>query len=299
MKPEYIEKKLRDFLLNRVLPLMTDELEEGYPLKSNLIGDGDGPVYVMNEANYGAFLDQGFGTSGTEIGEHKCVNKIIKDGGLTLLQLLIFIVKHNLDFCDNAGHYVYGPDCYLYLNKKISISIPFPIHSMLLGGELETAVKSGFDYLKANYCGKNYPLSDSDFRYGYWKIQAELFFKELPPLSNRGCSNKKSGITWNEECKDCAFFNKGKDYTCCEFDYNEKYRDKYDRYTKTGFNIFLPDDGKTYACKHFKPTPDEKESEEDTCDCKKPIVDPPKPHRIGKVQKCGKCRKPLKDKFQY
>ena len=37
----------------------------------------------------------------------------------------------------------------------------------------------------------------------------------------------------------------------------------------------------------------------DTCDCKKPIVDPPKPHRIRKVQKCGKCKKPLKNKFQY
>ena len=127
------------------------------------------------------------------------------------------------------------------------------MHSMLLRGKLETAVKSGFDYLKASYCGKNYPPSDSDFKYGYWKIQAELFFKELPPLSNKGCSNKKSGITWNKECKDCIHFNnKDEDYTCCEFDY-EEYKDDYGRSTKVGFNIFLPDDGKTYACKHFKP----------------------------------------------
>ncbi len=250
MKSEYIEKKLRDFLLNRVLPLMTDEVEEDYPLKSDLIKN----EYVFNEANYGDFLDQRFGTDWIETGEHKCVNKIIKDRGLTLLQLLIFIAKHNLDFCGNAGHYVYGPGCYLYLNKKTSISIPFPIHGMLLGDKLKPAVKSGFDYLKADYCGKNYPPSDSDFEYEYWKIQAELFFKGLPPLSNRGCSNKKSGITWNEECKDCAFFNKGKDYTCCEFDYVEKYRGKYGRSTKVGFNLFLPDDGKTYACKHFKLT---------------------------------------------
>ncbi|HDY67487.1 MAG TPA: hypothetical protein ENH85_06835 [Candidatus Scalindua sp.] len=247
-----IEEKLRDFLLNRVLPLMTDELEEGYPLKSDLITR----EFVFNEKNYGAFLEQWFSTSWVETGKDKCVNKIIKDRGLTLLQLLIFIVKHNLNFCDNAGHYVYG-GCYFYLNKKTSISIPFSIHGMLLGGKLKTAVKSGFDYLKANYCGKNYPPSDSNFNYVYWKIQAELFFKKLPPISNRGCSNKKSGITWNKECKNCAFFNKEKDYTCCEFDY-DKYKDKYNRYTKIGFNLFLPDNGKTYACKHFKFTPDEK-----------------------------------------
>ena len=248
MKPEYIEKKLRDFLLNRVLPLMTDELEEGYPLKSDLIKS----EYVFNEANYGNFLDQGFGISWVEIGKHKCISKIIKDRGLTLLQLLIFIVKHNLDFCDNAGHYLYG-DSYLYLNKKTSIDMPFSMHSMLLRGKLETAVKSGFDYLKANYCGKNYPPSDSDFNYGYWKIQAELFFKELPPISNRGCSDKKSGITWNEECKDCIHFN-NKKYGVCHFNYTKKYRDEYGRGTKIGFVLLLPDDGKTYACKHFLDT---------------------------------------------
>ncbi len=242
-----LEKKLRDFLLNRVLPLMTDELEEGYPLKSKLITR----EFVFNEKNYGAFLDQGFGTSWTETGKHKCVNKIIKDRGLNLLQLLIFIVKHNLDFCDNAGHYCSGGGSYLYLNKKTSISMPFMIHSMLLGGKLRTAVKSGFDCLKGEYCGKNYPPSDSNFNYEYWKIQAELFFKGLPPISNRGCSDKKPGITWNKECKDCAYFKKKKDYTCCGFDYY-KYKDKYGRSTKVGFSIILPKDGKTYACKHLK-----------------------------------------------
>lgn len=248
---ESVEKKLRNFLLNRVLPLMTDELEEGYPLKSDLIEN----KYVFTEANYGNFLDQGFGTSWTETGEHKCVNKIIKDGGLTLLQLLIFIVKHDMNFCDSAGHYVYG-DCYFYLNKKTSINIPFRIHSMLLGGKLITATNSGFDYLKEKYCGKNYPYPDSNFNYEYWKIQAELFFKELPPISNRGCSDKKSGITWNKECKDCVYFNdKKEDYQwihgVCDFDYAEKYRDKYGRSTKIGFVLLLPDNGKTYACKHF------------------------------------------------
>ncbi len=246
-----IEKKLRDFLLNRVLPLMTDELEEGYPLKSDLIKN----EYVFNEANYGNFLDQGFGTSWVETGKHKCVNKIIKDRGLTLLQLLIFIVKHNLDFCDNAGHYVYGGS-YLYLNKKNSISMSFHMHSTLLGGKLETAVKAGFDYLKGEYCVKNYPVSDSNFKYRYWKIQAELFFKGLPPISNKGCSDKKSGITWNKECKDCIYFNDNKgDYRwidgVCDFDYTEHYRDQYRRATKIGFVLLLPDDGKTYACKHF------------------------------------------------
>lgn len=242
-----LEKKLRDFLLNRVLPLITDELEEEYPLTSDLITR----EFVFNEKNYGAFLDQGFGTScWTGSGKCKCTNKIIKDGGLNLLQLLIFIVKHNLDFADNGGYYGEG-GCYLYLNKKTSINMSFHMHSTLLGSRLMTAVQSGFDYLKGEYCGKNYPPSDSNFNYEYWKIQAQLFFEDLPPLSNRGCSNKKPGITWNKECKDCVYFEKKNDYTCCGFDYDQ-YKNDYGRSAKVGFNIFLPDDGKTYACKHYQ-----------------------------------------------
>jgi len=248
-----LEKELRNFLLNRVLPLMTDELEESWPLTSDLIGNRHGSIF--NEKNYGAFLDQGFGTAWTELGKHKCINKIIKDGGLNLLQFLIFMVKHNMNFGDNAGHYGEGGS-YFYFNKKTSINIPFRTHSMLLGGKLMTTVKSGFDYLKGEYCGENYPSSDSDFNYEYWKIQAQLFFKGLPPLSNRGCSDKKPGITWDKECKDCIYFNdKKEDYQwihgVCDFDYVEKYRDKYHRSTKIGFVLLLPDDGKTYACKHL------------------------------------------------
>ncbi len=244
---EELEKKLRGFLLNRVLPLMTDELEEEWPLTSDLITR----EFVFNEANYGAFLDQGFGTSWTGSGRCKCTNKIIKDRGLNLLQLLIFIVKHNLNFADNGGHYCSG-GCYLYLNKKTSISMSFHMRSTLLGGRLMTALQSGFDYLKGEYCVKNYPPSDSNFNYVYWKIQAELFFKDLPPLSNRGCSNpQKPGITWNKECKDCAYFGKNdKYYGVCDFDYDE-YKDNYGRSTKIGFVLLLPADGKTYACKHF------------------------------------------------
>ncbi len=37
---------------------------------------------------------------------------------------------------------------------------------------------------------------------------------------------------------------------------------------------------------------------EETCNCKRPVVGPPKPDMIGKIVKCGGCRKPLKDKFQ-
>jgi len=241
-----LEKKLRDFLLNRVLPLMTDELEEEYPLKSDLITR----EFVFNEKNYGAFLDQGFGTSWTGSGKCKCTNKIIKDGGLNLLQLLIFVIKHDLNFADNGGHYGEG-GCYLYLNKKTSINMSFHMYSTLLGSRLITAVQSGFDYLKGEYCGKNYPPSDSNFIYKYWKIQAELFFKELPPLSNRGCSNpQKPGITWGKECKDCVCFN-NKEYGVCDFDYTEEYRDQYRRSTKVGFVLLLPNNGKTYACKHF------------------------------------------------
>ncbi len=203
---ERIEKKLRDFMLNRVLPLMTDELEEGYPLKSDLIGNRRGSIF--NETNYGTFLDQRFGTTWIAPGKCKCRNKIVKDKGLNLLQLLIFIVKHDLDFCEKAGHYSSEGGCYLYIDDKISINISFMMHNMLLGGKLSTAVKSGFDYLKAKYCGENYISSKVDFYYEYWKIQAELFFKGLPPISNRGCSNKKPGITWDKECKDCVCFEK-------------------------------------------------------------------------------------------
>lgn len=244
---EEVEKKLRNFLLNRVLPLMTDESEEGYPLKADLIGNKHGSIF--NEINYGAFLDQWLGTAGTESSKCKCTKEIINNGGLSLLQLLIFIVKHNLDFCDNAGHYCDG-GCYLYIEQDAeldvgtSINISFAMHSMLLGDELSLAVKSGFDHLKAKYCGKNYMPSNTNFNYEYWKIQAELFFKGLPYISNKGCSNKKSGITWNKECKDCIYFKTKNEYSCCGFDYYKEYR-------KVGFFLILPDDGKTYACKHF------------------------------------------------
>lgn len=240
---EEIEKKLRNFLLNRVLPLMTDELEEAWPLKADLIGDKRGSIF--NETNYGAFLDQWLSTQWTALDKCKCkcIKKIINNGGLNFLQLLIFIEKHNLDFCDNSGHYGEG-GCYLYIDKKTSINISFMMHHELLEGKLSTAVKSGFDHLKAKYCGENYISSGANFNYEYWKIQAELFFKGLPSLSNRGCSDKKSGITWNKECKDCIYFKIKTDYAICNFDY-------YKEYKKLGFALILPDDGKTYACKHF------------------------------------------------
>lgn len=238
---EKVEKKLRDFLLNRVLPLMTDELEEMYPLKADLIGNKHGSIF--NETNYGTFLDQWLGIDWAASSKCKCINEIIDNEGLSLLQLLIFIEKHNLDFCANAGHYCNG-GCYLYIDVETSINIGFMIHNTLLGGRLGLAVKSGFDHLKAKYCGENYTPSNANFNYEYWKIQAELFFKGLPYISNKGCSNKKAGVTWNKECKDCIYFKTNNKYTCCEFDYNKEYR-------KIGFALILPDDGKTYACKHF------------------------------------------------
>ena len=112
------EKKLRNFLLNRVLPLMTDELEESYPLKADLIGNKHGLMF--NEANYGAFLNQWLSSAWRESGKCKCINKINSDRGLNLLQLLIFIVKHNIDFCDNAGHYCQGESYFYKIGRASS-----------------------------------------------------------------------------------------------------------------------------------------------------------------------------------
>ncbi len=52
--------------------------------------------------------------------------------------------------------------------------------------------------------------------------------------------------------------------------------------------------GKKYESTQTPP-PDEGER----CNCRSPIMSPPKPHRIGKIQKCGRCLNPLKDKFQF
>lgn len=247
MESKDIETKIRSFLTDRALPIIT------HP-KS---GDTVHLISKRPEENYYLFLDKRFDhiTVWDKEAKHcKCVEEIIERKGMTLLQLIIFIVKHNVSFSsDCSGYYDGGSDlddaCFFYLDKKNHIDIGFRTHEDLLSANLTSIVKGAFYYLKGKHCNKYYRNLNkhSSHRIGidanYWKLQAELFYKGLPPLSNKGCYGRKAGITPNEECKDCKYFAFLEYFHHCDFDYWKRYG--------VHRTILLPDDGKTYACKHF------------------------------------------------
>jgi len=243
-----LENKIRKFMIDRALPIIMNP-------KS-----GD-TVHLMSkrpEQNYYLFLDKQFNhiTIWDRKAKHcKCVDEIIKQKGMTLLQLLIFIVKHDISFSsDCSGYYDFAGDlddsCFFYLDKENQIDISFCTHEDLLSADLTSIVKGVFYYLKGGYCNKYYRNVDKHHSIGlgidaeYWKLQAELFYKGLPPLSNKGCYGRKAGITPNEECKDCKYFAFLEYFHHCDFDYWKRYG--------VHLTILLPNDGKTYACEHFK-----------------------------------------------
>jgi len=240
-----LESEIRRFLTDRALPIITNP-------KS-----GD-TVYLMskrNEENYYVFLDKVFShiTIWDDKVKHcECVKKIIRQK-MTRLQFMIFVVKHDVSLTQCTGNYD-GHDnleesCFFYFEEKNHIDIDFRTCEDLMNPntELISIVKGAFDYLKGKYCKKHYAKRNRhwiSFNDKYWRLQASLFYKGLPPLSNKGCYGRKVGITLNEECKDCKYFAFLEYFHHCDFDYWEIYEGHH--------SILLPDDGKTYACEHFK-----------------------------------------------
>ena len=243
---EELENKIRHFLTDRVLPIIRDP-------KS---GDTEYLMSKCNENNYDTFLDKQFNDIAMCDKRAKhcgCVKEIIKRKGMTLLQLIIFIVKHNVNFVEESHNYndsnTLDNACFFMLDGKNSITIDFCIREDLNDSELITIVRSAFNYLRGRYC-KGYrgklncePSEIMGIDDKYWKLQAELFYKGLPALSNKGCNGRKVGITQNEECKDCKYFAIELS-PHCDFNYWKIYEQP--------LCLLLPDNGKTYACEHFK-----------------------------------------------
>jgi len=247
MESEDMEIKIRNFLTDRALPIIM------HPKSGDT-------VHLMSkrpEENYYLFLDKRFDhiTVWDKEAKHcKCVEEIIERKGMTLLQLIIFIVKHDVSYSSNCsgcydGVHSLGNDCFFYLDNKNHITINSYTHEDLSSANLTSIVKGAFYYLKGKHCNKYYRNLDKhhSVRIGidanYWRLQAELFYKGLPPLSNKGCCGRKVGITSNEECKDCKYFAFLEFFHHCDFNYwkvYEKHR-----------CILLPDDGKSYACEHY------------------------------------------------
>lgn len=256
MKSKELENEIRRFLTDRALPIIMNP-------KS---GDTVHLMSKRSEENYYVYLDKifnGITVWDKKVKHCKCVEEIIKQKEMTRLQLMIFIVKHDINFSKCTHYYDghNGPEdsCFLMLDSKNHIDIDFCTHEDLLRGntQLRSIVKSAFDYLKGEYCKKYYERSNWNpdwvsFNDKYWKLQAELFYKGLPALSNKGCHGRKVGITPDEECKDCKYFAFLEFFHHCDFDYWEVYEEHH--------CILLPDDGKTYACDHFKRTESKKNS---------------------------------------
>ena len=240
------EEKIKDFLINLAFPLITDK-------------DSGDTTYLMSKfVRYSEFLDKEFKTITVWNKKEKhcnCVSEIIQHGKMTALQILIFIIQHKVCFSPCSGyfngHNNLEDACYFNLAHRNHITIDFCFHEDILENntQLCSIVKGAFNSLKGKYCKKYYIEPDLyppfwiEFNNEYWKLQADLFYAGRLALSNKGCYGRKAGIFLNKECKDCKYFASLDDFHHCNFDYWKKYGEHH--------TILLPNNGKTYACKHF------------------------------------------------
>lgn len=275
-----LENEIRRFLVYRALPIITEpesgdtvylrslikdttQFKKGVSFEEALVilEENADDYERIEKKRYDAFLDKVFShiTIWDKRIEHcACVGEIIKRKKMTLLQFIVFVVKHDIDLTECTGMYDgthnLEESCYFQLDRENQIDIDFRTREDVMESntQLRSIIRGAFDYLKGRYCKKHYAKRDRfvpswiSFNDKYWYLQAELFYKGLPPLSNKGCHGRKVGITLNEECKDCKFFAFLKSFHHCDFDYWEKYGEHN--------YVLLPDDGRTYACKHFVKT---------------------------------------------